>query len=141
MINIFGQGLCHFHLLWAFSLRHHQMVRIGAGHGLPVAIDEIEVSFGSKDAPVLDRAEPGDPSEANKDRNQRLSSSAFANPYFRALRTPFLEAVLHVARAICFGTSLLAAPPPGWRRDMQLAISGRSGLVGWRTSLIWRAHF
>jgi hypothetical protein len=65
------------------------MVRIGAGHGLPVGIDEIEVSFGSKDAPVLDRAEPGDPSEANKDRNQRLSSSAFANPYFRALRTPF----------------------------------------------------
>jgi hypothetical protein len=48
-----------------------------------------EISFGSKDAPVLDRAEPGDPSEANKDRNQRLSSSAFVNPYFRALRTPF----------------------------------------------------
>ena len=88
MINIFRQGLCHFHL-WAFSLRHHQMALIEAGHGLPVAIDEIEVSFGSKDAPVLDRAEPGDPSEANKDRNQRLSSSAFANPYFRALRTPF----------------------------------------------------
>ena len=65
------------------------MVRIGASHGLPVAIDEIEVSFGSKNAPVLDRAEPGDPNEANKDRNQRLSSSAFVNPYFRALRTPF----------------------------------------------------
>jgi hypothetical protein len=64
MINIFGQGLCHF-CLWA------------------------EISFGSKDTPVLDRAEPGDPSEANKDRNQRLSSSAFVNPYFRALRTPF----------------------------------------------------
>lgn len=78
-----------FPSMWAISLRHHQMVRIGASHGLPVAIDEIEVSFGSKDAPVLDRAEPGDPNEANKDRNQRLSSSAFVNPYFRALRTPF----------------------------------------------------
>jgi hypothetical protein len=89
MINIFGRGSLLFPHVWGFSLRHHQMVRIGAGHGLPVAIDEIEVSFGSKDAPVLDRAEPGDPSEANKDRNQRLSSSAFANPYFRALRTPF----------------------------------------------------
>ncbi len=91
--------------------------------------------------PVLDRAGPGDPSEANKDHNQRLSSSAFANPCFQALRTPFLEAVLRAARAICFGTSLLAAPPPGWRRDLQLAISGRSGLVGRRTSLIWRDHF
>jgi len=85
----FQTGALPFPSMWAISLRHHQMVRIGASHGLPVAIDEIEVSFGSKDAPVLDRAEPGDPNEANKDRNQLLSSSAFVNPYFRALRTPF----------------------------------------------------
>ena len=85
----FQTGALPFPPVWAFSLRHHQMVRIGAGHGLPVGMMRSKFSFGSKDAPVLDRAEPGDPNEANKDRNQRLSSSAFVNPYFRALRTPF----------------------------------------------------
>lgn len=141
MINIFRQGLCHFHL-WAFSLRHHQMARIEAGHGLPVAIDEIEVSFGSKDAPAQCWIAPG---PAIRAKRIRIATSAFpALPLPTLTFEPYehlYRAVLRGARAICFGTSLLAAPPPGGRLDLQLAISGRSGLVGWRTSLIWRADF